>query len=196
MWKWGLLGCGKANSQSHSGEIMNQIVFDTTTRIWARRETYSERVERARGAWKESQRIYDVWALLWEDLFLWQARKYFSNLSPCWHQCVTDTNMPPLTHPCPLTLPAFALRLLVFKSAGNDAAHWKWWEQGERETGRGETNEEKKRDTSSPESPRDSRAVENVCSSSLHPPPESAVFQEAQGLSTHSLALTSHLWLA
>lgn len=38
---------------------MNRIVFDTTTTIWAQRDIESER-EGERGAWKESQRIYDV----------------------------------------------------------------------------------------------------------------------------------------
>lgn len=42
-------------------------------------------------------------------------------------------------------------------------------------------NEEKKRDTSSPQSLRDSRAVENVRSSSLHPPPESTVSRKRRG---------------
>lgn len=42
-------------------------------------------------------------------------------------------------------------------------------------------NEDKKRDTSSPQSLRDSRAVENVRLLSLHPSPESIVSRMRRG---------------
>lgn len=53
--------------------------------------------------------------------------------------------------------------------------------RGKERPGKGGKNEEKRRDTSNPQSLRDSRAVENVRSSSLHPPPESTVSRKRRG---------------
>jgi len=169
---------------------MNQIVFDTTTRIWAQRE----KRPRERGMERITE---DLWCLSppVREPFLWQARKYFFDLSPRWHQHVTGTYMPPLTLPAPLTFPALLFVSPAFKSACNDAARWKWWEE-EKERLRGEKNEEKK----SPVCPV-SRAsgipwLWKMCARHLFILLQREVFQEAQGLRTHSLELTSHLWLA
>lgn len=65
---------------------------------------------------------------------LWQARKYFSNLSPCWHQGVIDTNTPALLNP-PLsstfTMLALSLNALgameLIGSGESGGRRWREW---------------------------------------------------------------------
>lgn len=100
--------------------------FHTASEMWAQREVTKGKTERR--PWKESE---DLWCLSppVRGSLLWQARKYFSNLSPCWHRRVIDTNMPaPLKPPLSSTFTA----LLLFKHAVRDGAHLQWWKRGKK----------------------------------------------------------------
>lgn len=94
----------------------NNIIYliHTGTEMWAQRE-----VTEGKDRQKAVERITENLRCLSPPVrgsFLWQARKYFSNLSPCWHQCVTDTNMPALLNP-PLSS-TFTTLLLSLNALG------------------------------------------------------------------------------
>lgn len=83
---------------SGAGKKQDQIMTPTgfTLLLKCGREVMKGKTERP---WKESQDLRCLSPPVRGSL-LWQARKYFSNLSPCWHRRVIDTNMPtPLKSP-------------------------------------------------------------------------------------------------
>ena len=170
------------------GKLWIRLFSTRLVEYGLRKREGESRRERERERERGMERITeDLWCLSppVRGPFLWQARKYFSNLSPYWHQCVTDTNMPPhptpLTHPCPFTFPASLFICPVFKSVGNDAAHWKWWEQGERER-EGRKMKRKRGIRPVPGAFRDSRAVEKLCARRLFIPLQRARFPGSAGV--------------
>lgn len=94
----------------------NNIIYliHTVTEMWAQRE-----VTEGKDRQKAVERITENLRCLRHPVrgsFLWQARKYFSNPSPCWHRCVIDTNMPALLNP-PLSS-TFTTLLLSLNALG------------------------------------------------------------------------------
>lgn len=134
-------------------------LFSTRQLEYGLRETQKVREgARERGMERITE---DLWCLSppVRGPFLWQARKYFSNLSPCWKEGVIDTNMcPPLTHPCPsLSLccssSALSLNLLVMMQL---------IESGESRGKQRPGGKKMRKRGIRPQSLRDSRSVENV----------------------------------
>lgn len=141
------------------------------------------------GPWKESQWIYDVWALLWEGLSPDRQENtslqcvFLLTLVPnihTWHTRLRHLSAHPSPPPPPSLSTSGASVWPVLKLS------WWWcssltvvWAE-ERQTGR-KPMRRKERDMSGPQSLGRSLTVEKVCSSSLGLPAETTVSRKWRG---------------
>lgn len=155
------------------------------------------------GPWKESQWIYDVWALLWEGLSPDRQENtslqcvFLLTLVPnihTWHTRLRHLSAHPSPPPAPFTFHVWCfcvtrlktqlvMMQLIDSGVSEGKTNWK------------KTNEEKREGhVRSPEPRQVPDCGKSVFIISWSPCRDHR-FQEVERLSTHSLMLPSHLWL-